>query len=117
MIGRRVLVLAMLSVAAAACASHTSAETTPAPAEQRTVLKVDNQAFLDMTVYVLNGQARVRLGIAGGKSVTSLAIPSYLIHGVAPLRFLADPIGGNRTPVSDEIVVQAGDEVTLTIPS
>ena len=42
---------------------------------------------------------------------------SYLIHGVAPLRFLADPIGGNRTPVSDEILVQPGDEVTLTIPS
>jgi hypothetical protein len=36
---------------------------------------------------------------------------------MAPLRFLADPIGGNRAPVSDEIAVEPGDEVTLTIPS
>jgi hypothetical protein len=114
----RALLVMTLSVAAVTgCASHKAAETSPAPAEQRTVLKVDNQAFLDMTIYVLNGPQRVRLGIAGGKSVTSLTIPSYLIHGIAPLRFLADPIGGNRTPVSDEIVVQPGDEVTLTIPS
>lgn len=113
---RRLLVLAMLS-AVPACASHKSAETTPAPAEQRTVLKVDNQAFLDMTVYVLNGSQRVRLGIAGGKSVTALTIPSYVIHGAASLRFIADPIGGNRAPVSDEIQVEPGDEVTLTIPS
>jgi hypothetical protein len=118
MMSRRALLLAMLSVAAAeACASHQQAQTTTAPAEQQTVLKVDNQAFLDMTIYVLNGAQRVRLGIAAGKSVTSLTIPSYLIHGVAPLRFLADPIGGNRAPVSDEINVQPGDEVTLTIPS
>ena len=102
---------------ATACTSHQAAQTTPAPAEQRTVLKVDNQAFLDMTIYVLNGAQRIRLGIAGGKTVTSLTIPAYLIHGVAPLRFLADPIGGNRVPVSDEIAVQPGDEVTLTIPS
>jgi hypothetical protein len=99
------------------CSASQKAGTTPAPAQQQTTLKVDNQAFLDMTIYVLNGAQRVRLGIAGGKTVTSLTIPAYLIHGVAPLRFLADPIGGKRAPVSDEIAVQPGDEVSLTIPS
>jgi hypothetical protein len=32
------------------------------------------------------------------------------------LRFLADPIGSNRTPISEEITVEVGDEVVLRIP-
>jgi len=32
------------------------------------------------------------------------------------LRFLADPIGGSRTPISEEIVVRNGDVVQLMIP-
>jgi hypothetical protein len=29
---------------------------------------------------------------------------------------MADPIGGNRTPISEEMTMQPGDIVTLTIP-
>ena len=36
-------------------------------------------------------------------------------HGLA-FDFLADPIGSNRTPVSDEITVQPGDQVRLVLP-
>ena len=43
-------------------------------------------------------------------------IPSNLIFGSTPLRFMADPIGRSRTPVSQEITVSPGDEVLLTIP-
>jgi hypothetical protein len=38
------------------------------------------------------------------------------MSGITTLRFFADPIGGNRTPVSEEITVQEGDEVGLRIP-
>jgi hypothetical protein len=85
----------------------------PVPA---TYVKVDNQAFNDMTIYVLRGPQRLRLGIANGTSTTKFRIPDSLIFGPTALAFYADPIGGNRTPVSQEITVQAGDEVTLTIP-
>ncbi len=70
-----------------------------------------------MTVYVLNGPQRVRLGIAGGKSVTAAHHSGFLLRVPRSLRFLADPIGGGRTPVSEEIMVEPGDEVSLTIPS
>jgi hypothetical protein len=43
-------------------------------------------------------------------------IPRYLTADAGPIRFLADPIGGNRTPVSEEMSVRPGDVVTLTIP-
>jgi len=110
--------LAMLAlVALTGCgAPKNAAETAPTP-EKQTLLSVDNRAFLDMTVYVLNGPQRVRLGIAGGKTVTELTIPAFLVRVPRPLRFLADPIGGGRTPVSEEIMVEPGDEVSLTIPS
>ena len=69
-----------------------------------------------MVIYVLNGSQRVRLGLANGSSTRSFTIPKYLLIGAGPIRFLADPVGGSRTPVSEEISVQPGDTVTLTIP-
>lgn len=81
-----------------------------------TTLIVDNQAFPDMTIYVLDGSRRVRLGMATGHSKTQFTLPKYLIRTITPVRFLADPIGSTRTPVSDEITVTPGDSVTLRIP-
>ncbi|MEO5815174.1 MAG: hypothetical protein ABIT20_07830 [Gemmatimonadaceae bacterium] len=85
----------------------------PVPA---TMLKVENQAFLDMTIYVYRSSQRVRLGIANGNSTTRFVIPANLIFGSTPLRFQGDPIGRNRQPISQEITVSPGDEVVLTIP-
>ncbi|MGH3999862.1 MAG: hypothetical protein ACRDTJ_20655 [Pseudonocardiaceae bacterium] len=80
-------------------------------------VEVRNLGFSDMTIYVLTGTAnRVRLGLVTGHSNQSLTIPSYLVRGGQSLRFLADPVGSNRTPVSEEMSVAPGDAVTLTIP-
>jgi hypothetical protein len=81
-----------------------------------TYVRVENQAFNDMNIYVLRGAQRVRLGTATGSATTRFRIPNNLIFGPTPLAFYADPIGGSRTPVSQEIIVSPGDEVTLTIP-
>jgi hypothetical protein len=112
----------LLRVAACAallsgCASTPSPEDDgPRPREESAMLEVDNRAFQDMTVYVLDGGQRVRLGIAKGNGVTTLVIPRYLVQSGKSLQFLCDPIGGSRTPVSDEIMVEPGDHVTLLIP-
>ena len=81
-----------------------------------TTLRVENQAFLDMTIYVYRSTQRIRLGTATGNSVTRLRIPANLIFGATSLRFQADPIGSTRSSISTEISVAAGDEVMLTIP-
>ena len=90
----------------------------PAPAGQRSeaFVRVENRSMLDMTIYVLRGGERRRLGLVNALSTQVLAIPSVLIDGSGVLRFLADPIGGNRTPVSEEIFVRDGDVVQLIIP-
>ncbi len=80
------------------------------------VVRVDNQAFADMTVYAARSAQRVRLGIAPGHSVTMFKVPSGLMSGLTPLRFIADPIGSTRQSVSEEITVAPGDTVMMTIP-
>jgi len=79
-------------------------------------LRVRNQSFLDHNVYVLQGGSRARLGTVTGNSTRVLRIPPAFVQPGALLRFLADPIGSNATPVSDQILVSPGDEVQLTIP-
>jgi hypothetical protein len=106
----QVLALVLLT----ACGDR-SQDSSPNP-ETPAMLQVENRGFTDMVVYAVSGAQRVRLGIATGNSTRSFTIPRYLIRGAGPLRFLADPIGGNRTPVSEEMTVRAGDIVTLTIP-
>jgi hypothetical protein len=81
-----------------------------------TIVQVDNQGFLDMTVYASRSGQRQRLGIAPGNSKANLQVPQILMSGLTPLRFIADPIGGNRASVSQEITVAPGDTVVLTIP-
>ena len=80
------------------------------------MVEVQNRGFTDMVIYAVSGGQRIRLGMATGNSTKTFTIPRHLVRGAGPIRFLADPIGGNRTPVTEELTVQPGDVVTLTIP-
>jgi hypothetical protein len=80
------------------------------------MLQVENRGFSDMVIYAVTGSQRVRLGLAHGNSTRAFTLPATLVRGAGPLRFLADPIGGNRTPISEEMIVEPGDIVTLVIP-
>ncbi len=103
----------LLAVLAAACASG-GQERAEEPA---TYVTVDNQSRFDMTIYVVrdNGQ-RVRIGRVTSVSRERLEIPSYLIFGITTLRFLADPLAAQGSPISNEIMITPGEEIVLTIP-
>ncbi|HEY4734929.1 MAG TPA: hypothetical protein VIH53_10330 [Gemmatimonadaceae bacterium] len=107
--------LAFLTAALGACGGFNQA-TPAADTSSSTIIQVDNQGFVDMTVYAERTSQRVRLGIANGNGKTNLRIPSVLMSGLTPLRFVADPIGGRRASVSQEITVAPGDTVGLLIP-
>lgn len=109
------LALALVLLGAASCKtlSRGSGNTDQ---NQPTVLQVDNQGFIDMDVFTLRNSQRVRLGTALGASKSTFTIPSTLVNGLTPLRFIADPIGGRRASVSQEITVAPGDTVMMTIP-
>lgn len=82
-----------------------------------TMVRVENQDFLDMNVYVVRSGQRIRLGNVPGLSTRILQLPASLVGGGADLRFLVDPVGSSRTPISQEIFVQPGDVVDLIIPA
>jgi hypothetical protein len=110
----RILALAAMCMTFAMCSARPRPST--GNVQEKTTLRVENQGFPDMTIYVLQGGQRIRLGLATGNSTTVFTIPDYVLGAANTLRFLADPVGSTRTPVSDEISVHPGDQVTLTIP-
>lgn len=112
-VARRVSAVLLMFVASACAMQKPDPNAEPVPP---TTLRVVNQGFLDMNIYVLRGAQRLRLGTATGNATTRLTIPASLIFGATSLQFRADPIGGPRASVSQEITVSAGDEVTLQIP-
>jgi len=106
-------VLLGLSLALAGCGGRRNTNT--ATAEEQTVLVVKNDSYLDHNVYLLQGAQRIRIGTARGLASTKFPIPRQYVFGVSVLQFLADPIGGNVTPISERINVAPGDEVHLLI--
>ncbi len=112
---RSALLAAVAAVPVAACGGGSAAEN-PAPRGEA-ALTVENLGFADVTVYAVSATgARVRLGQVSGNSTQVLSLPTHLVRGGERLRFLADPIGGARTPVSEELYVAPGETVVLTIP-
>jgi hypothetical protein len=106
---------ACLVALSGACATNNNPDDAAEPIPPAK-LRVENQAFLDHNIYVYRSSQRIRLGTASGNSTTLMTIPPNLIFGATPLRFEANPIGGSRQSVSQEITVSPGDEVTLVIP-
>lgn len=112
MIGRRTFVLGIVAIGVLGCAGGRR----PAEHRARTVLVVDNRGYSDMTIYVVSGARRTRVGNAGGLSKTELTIPEFAIGNGGSISFVADPIGGNRSSFSTEVYIRAGETITLTIP-
>ena len=83
--------------------------------QAETTVRVRNQNWLDMRVFVMRGSQRVQLGVVTGSSTRVFTIPQDLIFGSTSLRFVADPIGSRRTPISQEINVLPGEAIEITI--
>ena len=107
------ILLVVLSLAVAACASGRGRERI---APRETAVEVNNQAWLDMNVYVVDGARRVRLGTATSLRTVTFRIPDSVVGLGRSLRFQADPVGSNAVSNSFEIHVSPGQTVRLTIP-
>ena len=67
----------------------------------KTTIRVVNNNWLDMNIYVLSGPQRLRLGTVTGVSTQIFVIPDYAITA-ATLRFVADPVGAAAQSLSQE---------------
>ena len=104
----------LLLVTLASCVRSTAMS----GSSEKTVLRVENQGFDDMNIFVLpEASTRMRLGTAIGKSTQNFTLPQNIVpRGIRTLRFIAAPIATQRGDISDEITVTPGDTVVLIIP-
>ena len=97
----------------AACASGAS-RISSSPGLQPISLTVTNQNWLDVDVFVLNGDSRFRIGqVTGNGSATLKIPPSFVVNGQVQL--MADPIGSNDVFITDQISVAPDEKVELTV--
>jgi len=114
---KRLIPALALSVGVAFTGGCVHSSQIPDEAPQRTVLKVENQGFPDMNIFVLpESSNRIRLGTVSGTSNAYFTLPTSVVRGTRELRFQALPIATPRGPISQSIVVTPGDTVVLTIP-
>lgn len=105
----------LIALALTGCGGRNTAEPGIIP-DERTTLRVENDSFNDMRIYAHQGGQRIRIGIAGGKAVSSFKLPKNMVYGITSLAFEAVPIGGNRTSISEQITISPGQDIVMRIP-
>jgi hypothetical protein len=112
----------------AGCGASRSTPASPAPQQEASAdtaatlaqpiqVRIDNQNFSDMNVYLVNQGTRVLLGSAPGMSKTTLALPSGSVSSQWQVRLLADPVGGSSAIRTPTLLVSPGQNVYWTIGS
>ncbi len=104
---------ALLAAALPAC-SHASPPEAEGPAPRRTLLRVVNRNFYDMTIYLVRFGDRQRLGLVTGNSTGTFEFPSQFVQS-GTVRFEANPVGGGGPGFTEELSVKPGDVIGVEI--
>lgn len=113
---RTLLPALFLAVSATACAAHSAPQSGPLPPMQETAdVRVTNNNWADMNVYVDRGGMRVRLGTVTTMATRLFHIPPALMNGNGDVRLIADPIGSRETHVTSPVQVWPGQTVAFRI--
>jgi hypothetical protein len=78
-------------------------------------VRIDNQNFNDMDIYLLDRGARVLLGSASGLTKTTLLLPAGSTASGGRVTLQADPIGAAAPIRTPQLLVAPGQEVYWTI--
>ena len=111
--------LALVTIDASACASRGAPVGSGVPSmaqEAEQMVTVQNDNWLDVVVYVVNGSARARVGTVGGLSSATFRVKGGLMS-TTPARLLIDPIGTSRGYLTDAITVMPGQQIELRVGS
>ncbi|MDE0082070.1 MAG: hypothetical protein OXT72_05420 [Gammaproteobacteria bacterium] len=89
---------------------------TRAPQDTPVQIAVENNAYLDMHIYVIySGGLSRSLGMVTGLSKRTLVIPRQVIHTHSEIQLFADPIGGNQGYLSETMFASPGERIRFTI--
>ena len=105
---RTLLAVASVTLLAGGCAHNSRAMDDAGSVDERTVLRVTNNNWADMTIYLLRSGMRQRLGTVSSQSSQTFIVPSHAISSSSEVYLVADPIGTMRTYTSEPIVFYPG---------
>jgi len=115
----RVLTASFLCLAAAsACGSarHSSDER-PSPGDSEVLLEVENHHWNDIVVYLMSGSQSQRLGTVNGVSTDRFVFQYRQIASGGKVRLRAQPVGGQPSFTSEDVVIQGGQGIKWTLES
>ncbi|HWN17575.1 MAG TPA: hypothetical protein VNO19_01555 [Gemmatimonadales bacterium] len=116
-----VRVLATLSLALAAVPAcglfSRRADADVSPASSEILLEVDSHHWSDIVIYLMNGTQSQRLGMVAGVSSSRFVVSYRQIATGGKVRLRADPVGGQRSFTSEDVVVQPRQSIRWTLES
>lgn len=120
----RASLTAAVLLLAAGCARTPAPSTSPSPETSTATksgpshdipIKVNNENFSDMDVYLIRDGARWLVGQVGGLTEATLTVPASLAPADQRVRFRAQAIGGGNGTSTPLLIVPPGEKVYWTI--
>ena len=104
-------------VAFSACAPGATMDGPAGPQKgvQQATVRVQNQNWQDMVVYLVRGTTRTRLGTVTAMNSQTFRVPRASLGASGLVRLMADPIGGGRAYTSEVLTVRPGQRVSLDV--
>jgi len=87
----------------------------PAPRMKPTTVAVTNNNWSNVTVYLLRGGARYRLGMVNSMSTAVLRVPTVAVSAQGDVQLMVDPLGSTRGYVTPNLMVSPGDKIEFTV--
>jgi len=108
--------LGLLLAGFGACASSPSRDVAAVRyGAEEVVVRIKNFNWSDVTVYLLNGTVRTRLGMVTSMGEAMFRLPAGLLASSTNVRLILDPIGSTVTFTTEPIFVQPGQTVEMNV--
>lgn len=78
--------------------------------QERTEVRVTNNNWSDMTIYLVRDGSQQRLGSVPSQSSHTFVVPTHLIISASRVHLLADPIGSSKTFLSPALMMSPGQK-------
>ena len=115
----RVVVLAASLWLLPACGLFSSRKSDPIPpaATAEVTVQVESHHWSDIVVYLMNGSQSQRLGLVAGLSSAEFGFPYRQLAAGGKVRLRAQPVGGQASFTSEDVVIQSGQGLKWTLES
>jgi hypothetical protein len=100
--------LALAALMGGGCAHGTAGSSEVSSGDERTVIRVTNNNWSDMTIYLVRSGTQQRLGNVPSQSTGTFIVPTHVLATASRLHLAADPIGSSQVFLSAPLLINPG---------